>query len=242
MSKKRNQEFREEFIKYVNGYFNVPNYLSDIVQPILKSSVWDVLTAVWRKTVGHQSWESRISITYLEKMTGLSRPTVIRSLEKLADGNLIIIDKQEIGIGKRGGKGKKEDLMKKYGGQSSLIQINIEAVKILYWLEKAAVKNLYWYQLKIFTGMGLKPVKILYPLKTNIKNNKNRGNLHIPEEKQNEESQTEGAKVLRDFLDKIGKGLNRNSENVSLFDTKEQEDESGKNDSVSKETSEKGQP
>ena len=229
MSKKSNQEFREEFIKYVNGYFNVPNYLSDIVQPVLKSSVWDVLTAIWRRTVGHQSWESRISITYLEKMTGLSRPTVIRSLEQLSDGNLIIIDRQEVGIGKRGGKGRKEDLMKKYGGQSSLIRINIEAVKILYWLEKAAVKNLYWYQLKNFTGMGLKPVKKLYPLKTINKNNKNRQDFSIPDKKQKEESQTEGAKVLRDFLNKIGKGLKRNSENVSLYDVekgKKKENES----------------
>ncbi len=229
MSKKSNQEFREEFIKYVNGYFNVPNYLSDIVQPVLKSSVWDVLTAIWRRTVGHQSWESRISITYLEKMTGLSRPTVIRSLEQLSDGNLIIIDRQEVGIGKRGGKGRKEDLMKKYGGQSSLIRINIEAVKILYWLEKAAVKNLYWYQLKNFTGMGLKPVKKLYPLKTINKNNKNSEDFSIPDKKQKEESQTEGAKVLRDFLNKIGKGLKRNSENVSLYDVekgKKKENES----------------
>ncbi len=229
MSKKSNQDFREEFIKCVNGYFNVPNYLSDIVQPVLKSSVWDVLTSIWRRTVGHQSWEARISISYLEKMTGLSRPTVIRSLEVLTDGNLILVEKHEIGVGKRGGKGKKEDLMKKYGGAPSLVKINLEAVKILYWLEKAAVKKLYWYQLKNFTGMGLKPVKKLYPLKTINKNNKNREDFSLSDKKQKEESQTEGAKVLRDFLNKIGKGLNRNSQSVNVYDVKknkEKENES----------------
>ena len=77
--------------------------------------------------------------------------------------------------------------------------------------------------------MGLKPVKKLYPLKTINKNNKNREDFSLSDKKQKEESQTEGAKVLRDFLNKIGKGLNRNSQSVNVYDVKknkEKENES----------------
>ena len=143
---KQKQQFREEFLECVSGYFNIPNYLSDYIQPVVSSSTWSVLTAIWRHTVGRQRWDARMSIPYLEKMTNLSKPTVIKSLEILTDGNLILIEKQMVGIGMRGGKGGKEDLMNKYGGLPSLIRINEEAVKILYWLEKVPVKNLYWYR------------------------------------------------------------------------------------------------
>ena len=220
----RNSEFHKEFLECVNGYFNIPNYLSDYVQPIVKSTVWDVLTAIWRQTVGYQRWETNLSITYLEKITGLSRPTIIRSLDILTEGNLIIIEKNEVGIGKRWGTGKKEDLMKKYGGTSSLIKINREAVKILYWLEKAAVKNLYWYQLKSFTGMGLKPVKNCYSLKTKTKNNKNSVFISLEEkEKQEVLTREESSKKLRELIDglvkkKPVKNLNENSKNVNVID------------------------
>lgn len=222
MSSTQYSEFRKEFLECATGYFNVPNYLSDSIQPVVSGSVWSVLTAIWRHTVGYQRWEAKLSITYLEKITGLSKPTVINSLKVLSEGNLIIAEKEEVGIGKRWGKGKKEDLMKKYGGSASLIKINLEAVKILYWLEKAAVKNLYWYQLKSFTGMGLKPVKNLYPLKTINKNIKNTEDFSPIAKKQEEEYQIEGAKILRNFLNKIKNrntenDLNENSENVSLF-------------------------
>ncbi len=73
--------------------------------------------------------------------------------------------------------------------------------------------------------MGLKPVKKLYPLKTINKNNKNRQDFSIPDKKQKEESQTEGAKVLRDFLNKIGKGLNRNSQSVNIYDVEKKKDQ-----------------
>ena len=220
----RNSEFHREFLECVNGYFNIPNYLSDYVQPIVKSTVWDVLTAIWRQTVGYQRWETNLSITYLEKITGLSRPTIIRSLDILTEGNLIIVEKNEVGIGKRWGTGKKEDLMKKYGGSSSLIKINREAVKILYWLEKAAVKNLYWYQLKSFTGMGLKPVKNFYSLKTKTKNNKNRFSISLEEEEKQEVlTREESSKKLRELIDglvkkKPVKNLNENSKNVNVID------------------------
>jgi len=32
----------------------MPNYLSDIIQPQLKITVWSVLAAIWRKTIGYQ--------------------------------------------------------------------------------------------------------------------------------------------------------------------------------------------
>ncbi len=231
----RNSEFHREFLECVNGYFNIPNYLSDYVQPIVKSTVWDVLTAIWRQTVGYQRWETNLSITYLEKITGLSRPTIIRALDILTEGNLIIVEKNEVGMGKRWGNGKKEDLMKKYGGSSSLIKINREAVKILYWLEKAAVKilywlekaavkNLYWYQLKSFTGMGLKPVKNFYSLKTKTKNNKNRFSISLEEEEKQEVlTREESSKKLRELIDGLGKkkavkNLNENSKNVNVID------------------------
>ncbi len=241
MSKKSNQEFREEFIKYVNGYFNVPNYLSDIIQPHIKSSTWNVFTAIWRTTIGRLTWKRKVSISFLHQMTGLSAPTIIEGLNILQEIDLIIVERKLIGYGKQSGQGKQKDIVEKYGGIASEITINQAALKNLKWLENGPLKNLYRYHLKNFNGSGVEALKNLYTLKTINKNIKNREDFSIPNKKQKEESQKEGAKVLRDFLSKIGKDLNKNSENVSLFDTKEQEDESGENDSVSKEISEKGQ-
>ena len=229
MSKKSNQDFREEFIRYVNGYFNVPNYLSDIVQPHIKSSTWGVFTAIWRTTVGRLTWKRKISISLLHQMTGLSAPTIIEALNILQEIDLIIVERKLIGYGKQSGRGKQKDIVEKYGGIASDISINQEALKILKWLENGPLKNLYRYHLKNFNGSGVEALKNLYTLKTINKNNKNRQDFSLSDKKQKEESQTEGAKVLRDFLNKIGKGLKRNSQSVSLLDvedTKEQKNES----------------
>ena len=188
MSKKSNQEFREEFIRYVNGYFNVPNYLSDIVQPHIKSSTWDVFTAIWRTTIGRLTWKRKISISFLHHMTGLSAPTIIDGLNILQEIDLIIVERKSIGYGKQSGRGQKKDIVEKYGGIANEISINQEALKILKWLENGPLKNLYRYHLKNFNGSGVEALKNLYTLKTINKNNKNRGNFYIPDKKQNKEA------------------------------------------------------
>ncbi len=240
MSKKSNQEFREEFIRYVNGYFNVPNYLSDIVQPHIKSSTWDVFTAIWRRTIGNQKWEARISISLLCTITGLGGTTVITATAELQSLGIIEVQKQVLGMGKKGGRSRNQEMIQKHGGSSNLIRVCLEALYFLKRLEEEPLQNLKrldgvpvqkvkWYLFKNYRGRGTKPLQNLKRLKTINKNNKNREDFSLSDKKQKEEFQTEGAKVLRDFLNKIGKGLNRNSQSVSLLDvedTKEQKNES----------------
>ena len=153
-------------------------------------------------------------------MTGLSAPTIIDGLNILQEIDLIIVERKSIGYGKQSGRGKQKEIVEKYGGIASEISINQEALKILKWLENGPLKNLYRYHLKNFNGSGVEALKNLYTLKTVNKNNKNREDFSLKNEKQKEESQTEGAKILRDFLDKIGKGLNRNSEHVNVYGVK----------------------
>ncbi len=204
MGNKSDQTFREEFLQYVNGYFNIPNYLSDIVQPQLKSSVWSVLTAIWRKTIGYQKWEAKISISLLCSMTGLSKPTVIKAIYELENIGLIEIDKQFVGVGKKGGRGNSEVLIQKYGNITNTIKISKEAVKNLYYFERGTVKKLYRGRLKNFTRLGIKPVKNLYILKTIIKNNKNKENGSLKPSK-NDYSKAEAAEMLKELIDTLDK-------------------------------------
>lgn len=197
---KQKQQFREEFLESINGYFNMPNVLSDYIQPVVSSSVWSVLTAIWRHTVGRQRWAAHMSISYIMKMTGLSKPTVLRSVSFLEEANLIMVEKQ-----KNNAAG--------YGATPSIIRINRTTVKILYQVDKATVKNLYRGWLKNFTMEGKEPVKIFYLLKTINKNIKNR------EEPKTIVDEDEGVELLSGFLKKIGRrGLKENSEGGNVYD------------------------
>jgi DNA-binding Lrp family transcriptional regulator len=46
-----------------------------------------------RKTFGWHKTKDKISITQLEKMTGLSRPTIIKSLESLEERGVIVVER-----------------------------------------------------------------------------------------------------------------------------------------------------
>ncbi len=181
MSKKSNQEFREEFIKYVNGYFNVPNYLSDIIQPHIKSSTWDVFTAIWRRTIGNQKWEAKISISLLCTITGLGGNTVIKAIGELQTLGIIEVQKRLIGVGKKGGRGRNQEMVEKHGGSSNSIRLCLEALYFLKWLEQEPLQNLKrldgvpvqkvkWYLFKNYTGRGTKALYNLKRLKTINKN------------------------------------------------------------------------
>ncbi len=204
MSNKSNNNFREEFLQYVNGYFNIPNYLSDIVQPQLKSSVWSVFTAIWRKTIGYQKWEAKISISLFHKLTGLSAPTIIKALHTLEELDLIIVEKNSIGFGKQSGKGQTNEIVEKFGGKANTIRINPEPLKIFKRLENEPLKNLYRGHLKNFNGYIPKPLKKLYRLKTSIKNNKNSGNDSLKPSKNNN-ARDEGAQKLEEIIKMLDK-------------------------------------
>jgi len=204
MGNKSDQNFREEFLQYVNGYFNIPNYLSDIVQPQLKSSVWSIFTAIWRKTIGYQKWEAKISISLFHKLTGLSAPTIIKALHTLEELDLIIVKKNSVGFGRQSGKGQTNEIVEKFGGEASTIEINQEPLKIFKWLENEPLKNLYRGHLKNFNGFIPKPLKKLYRLKTSIKNNKNSGNDSLKPSKNNY-SREESAQKLEEIIKMLDK-------------------------------------
>ena len=211
MSNKSDQNFREEFLQYVNGYFNIPNYLSDIVQPQIKSSVWSIFTAIWRKTIGYQKWEAKISISLFHKLTGLSAPTIIKALHTLEYLDLIIVEKNSVGFGKQSGKGKTNEIVEKFGGISNTIRINPEPLKIFKRLENEPLKILYRGHLNNFNGYIPKPLKKLYRLKTSIKNNKNSGNDSLKPSKDNN-AREEGAQKLEEIIKMLDKKYPGNGE------------------------------
>ncbi len=116
------------------------------------------------------NWLSKMDgkdfIITVSDMTGLSKPTVIKAINELENIGLIEIDKQFVGVGKKGGRGNSEVLIHKYGNITNTIKISKEAVKNLYYFEKGMVKKLYRRRLKNFTRLGTKPVKKFYILKT----------------------------------------------------------------------------
>lgn len=57
-------------------YTQVSNAALDHVMPAVSPALWKVICAVIRKTKGFQKEWDEISLTQLEKLTGLSRPTV----------------------------------------------------------------------------------------------------------------------------------------------------------------------
>ena len=142
----------------------------------------------------------------LENFSRVSRSkhTVIKAINELENIGLIEIDKQFVGVGKKGGRGNSEVLIHKYGNITNTIKISKEAVKNLYYFEKGMVKKLYRRRLKNFTRLGTKPVKKFYILKTIIKNNKNSENNFL-KSSNNEYSKSEAAEMLKDLIDSLDK-------------------------------------
>lgn len=74
----------------------VPNILLDVVMPAIKNASLRVLLAVARKTYGFQKAADDISLTQLQKLTGLSRQGVVNGIAGL--GNLLGVENGNDGI------------------------------------------------------------------------------------------------------------------------------------------------
>lgn len=68
----------------------VPNVLLDVVMPQIKNAALRVLLAVVRKTYGFQKRTDKISLTQLQRLTGLSRQGVVNGIGGL--GQLLKIE------------------------------------------------------------------------------------------------------------------------------------------------------
>jgi len=74
-----------------NGFTPIANeILERLVNTALLGSEFQVLLFIIRKTYGYHKKKDRISLTQFEKGTGLSRPTVVKTLKNLMSRNMII--------------------------------------------------------------------------------------------------------------------------------------------------------
>jgi phage replication O-like protein O len=74
-----------------NGYTAIANeILEHLVKVHLLGAEWDVLAFIIRKTYGYQKKLDVISLTQFESGTGLSRPTVVKTLKNLMARNMIV--------------------------------------------------------------------------------------------------------------------------------------------------------
>lgn len=74
-----------------NGYTAIANeILEQLVKVRLPPSEKDLILFVIRKTYGFHKKEDRISLTQFERGTGLSRPTVVRSLKNLLSRKMLV--------------------------------------------------------------------------------------------------------------------------------------------------------
>jgi phage replication O-like protein O len=79
-------------------FTKTPNDLSDHWLPFLKEGELKVLVVIMRKTIGYGKKVDWISLSQLEKFTGLARKTILDSVESLLSKGLIIKNL----IGKKG--------------------------------------------------------------------------------------------------------------------------------------------
>jgi phage replication O-like protein O len=74
-----------------NGYTPIANeILEHLVKIPLLGSEFQVLFFIIRKTYGYHKKDDRISLTQFEKGTGLSRPTVVKTLKNLMARNMVV--------------------------------------------------------------------------------------------------------------------------------------------------------
>ena len=74
-----------------NGYTAIANeLLEQILKAPLNSSDFRIFLTIIRKTYGYNKKEDHISLTQFEKYTGLSRPTVVKSLKRLVNWCLLV--------------------------------------------------------------------------------------------------------------------------------------------------------
>jgi len=74
-----------------NGFTPIANeILEKLVNTALLGSEFQILYCIIRKTYGFQKKNDWISLTQFESATGLSRPTVVKSLKNLVSRNMIM--------------------------------------------------------------------------------------------------------------------------------------------------------
>ena len=74
-----------------NGYTAIAHeILEQLVKTALLGSELRIILFILRKTYGFQKKEDRISLTQFEKGTGLSRPTVVKTLKNLISRNILV--------------------------------------------------------------------------------------------------------------------------------------------------------
>lgn len=74
-----------------NGFTPIANEILDkLVNISLLGSEYQVLFFIIRKTYGYHKKVDRISLTQFEKGTGLSRPTVVKTLKNLMARNMVV--------------------------------------------------------------------------------------------------------------------------------------------------------
>ena len=80
------------------GHTQIENSLIDYVMPVLEPSAWVAICFIIRKTRGWQKESDKLSLTQLEKGTGLSRGTVIKVVQSLEKGGHIIVNRSHLEI------------------------------------------------------------------------------------------------------------------------------------------------
>lgn len=74
-----------------NGFTAIANeILENIVKTPLLGSEYQVLFFIIRKTYGYQKREDIISLSQFQKCTGLSRPTVVKTIKNLVSRRMIV--------------------------------------------------------------------------------------------------------------------------------------------------------
>lgn len=72
------------------GYTKVDNWLFDVVMPEADPGEYKIVSAVYRKTVGWNKVEDKISLSQFQKLTGIvGRNNVIRSIQEALDNGFI---------------------------------------------------------------------------------------------------------------------------------------------------------
>jgi phage replication O-like protein O len=82
------------------NHTQTPNELFDLYMPLMHEAELKVVMAIVRKTLGYKKDRDPISITQLEKLTGLSRQGVLDGAQAAIDRGLVSV----MGSGKRGTK------------------------------------------------------------------------------------------------------------------------------------------
>jgi phage replication O-like protein O len=78
-----------------NGHTDIANELMEKLALLhLSGNEWKIVIVVFRQTWGWHKKEDTISLTQFQKKTEMSRQSVIESIEKLSDKNLLLVGKK----------------------------------------------------------------------------------------------------------------------------------------------------